>query len=171
VNDRFHTQALADYHRLTAFDCGKPELDLWLRDSARHAESHRTCRTFIWHRGDNVVVAYFSLAAHLIERRTLPKKLAHGSPNQIPAVLLARLALDKTLHGQGLGGVLLSDALSRAITAGTHLGVRFVIVDAIDDQTAAFYRAYAFTPIPDDPHRLVHKASSIAADLASASES
>jgi GNAT superfamily N-acetyltransferase len=126
------TEALHDRHRLTTFDCGKPELDIWLRESARHAGAHRTCRAFVWHIGDGLVVAYFSLAAYLIERDILPKSLGHGAPAQIPAVLLARLALDKTLHGRGLGGVLLVDALSRAVAAGTQIGVRFVVVDAID---------------------------------------
>ena len=166
----FVAQAVGDQHILAGFDCGKPELDLWLRDSARHAERHRTCRTFVWHTGDNAVVAYFSLAAHLIERAVLPRGLAHGAPTQIPAVLLARLALDKTLHGQGLGGVLLADALGRAVEAGLRIGVRFILVDAIDDQAAGFYRAHGFTPVPGDPHRLVRKASSIAADLGITSE-
>jgi GNAT superfamily N-acetyltransferase len=166
VSDGFFTEALNDEHRLTAFDCGKPELDLWLRDSARHAEAHRTCRTFVWHAGDGVVLAYFSLAAHLLERDVLSKSLGRGAPAQIPAVLLARLALDKTLQGQDLGGVLLFDALSRAISAGTHIGVRFVAVDAVDDTAAAFYQAHGFKPVPADSHRLVRKATSITADLA-----
>jgi GNAT superfamily N-acetyltransferase len=169
--DGFLTEAINGGHRLTAFDCGKPELDLWLRDSARHAENHRTARTFVWHAGDRVVMAYFSLAAHLIERDELSKKLARGNPAQIPAVLLARLALDKTLHGRGLGGVLLSDALSRAVLAGTSVGCRFVVVDAIDNGAAAFYQAYGFTPVPNEPHRLVRKVSDIATDLEEHDES
>jgi GNAT superfamily N-acetyltransferase len=165
VPEGFVTEAIADGHRLTAFDCGKPELDLWLRDSARHAESHRTARTFVWHEGDGVVVAYYSLAAHLIERDTLSKKQARGNPAQIPAILLARLALDKTLHGRGLGSVLLADALFRAVAASINVGCRFVVVDAIDVTAASFYEAHGFTPIPDDPYRLVRKLSDIAADL------
>lgn len=162
----FVTQALADTHRLTTFDSGRPELDIWLRDSARHAERHRTSRTFVWHAGDEVVVAYFSLAAHLIERSELPKGLAHGAPAQIPAVLLARLALDKALHGRGLGGILLYDALARATVAGENVGVRFVVVDAIDKAATSFYQAHGFRPVPGDARRLVRKASSIATDLA-----
>jgi GNAT superfamily N-acetyltransferase len=161
----FVTQPFGDQHKLTGFDCGKPELDLWLRNSARHTERYRTSRTFVWHTGDDVVVAYYSLAAHLIGRAVLPRGLAHGAPEQIPAVLLARLALDKTLHGRGLGGVLLADALRKAVEAGLRVGVRFVVVDAIDDQAAGFFGAHGFKPIPNDPHRLVRKASSIAADL------
>jgi len=107
----------------------------------------------------------------LIDRAVLPRGLAHGAPTQIPAVLLARLALDKTLHGRGLGGVLLADALRKAVDAGLRVGVRFVVVNAIDDSATGFYRAHGFKPIPDDPHRLVRKARSIAADLDIAGES
>lgn len=164
----FVAEALNQGHRLTAFDCGKPELNRWLHDSAHHAESHRTSRTFVWHAGDRVVVACYSLAAHLLERDTLPKRLGRGAPAQIPAVLLARLAVDKTLHGKRLGGRLLTEALFRAVLAGRQVGVRFVVVVAIDEQAAGFYRAHGFTPLPDDGHRLVRKASSIAANIADA---
>ena len=136
-----------------------------MRRQTRLNQRHRTSRTFVWHTGDDVVVAYYSLAAHLIGCAVLPRGLAHGAPAQIPAVLLARLALDKTLHGRGFGGVLLADALRKAVGAGLRVGVRFVVVDAIDDHAAGFYRAHGFKSIPVDPHRLVRKASSIAADL------
>jgi GNAT superfamily N-acetyltransferase len=77
----------------------------------------RTARTFGWHAEDELVVAYFSLAAHLVVRAELPPKVARGAPEAIPAVLHARLALDRSLHRRGLGGELLLDALSRAVQA------------------------------------------------------
>ena len=163
---QFVTEAIGDSHRLTSFDCGKPELDMWLRDSARHAENHRTARTFVWHAGDGVVVAYYSLAGHLIEREELSQRLARGNPARIPAILLARLALDKRLQGGGLGGVLLFDALSRAAAASRNVTCRFVVVDALDKDAAGFYLAHGFHPVPGDPHRLVRKMSDIEADLA-----
>jgi GNAT superfamily N-acetyltransferase len=162
---RFLPQAIGESHRLTGFECGKPELDMWLRDSARHAEGHRTARTFVWHTGDEAVVAYYSLAAHVIEREELGSKLGRGNPARIPAILLARLALDKSLHGRGFGGVLLADALSRAVAASLNVACRFVVVDATDADAAGFYQAHGFTPVPGDALRLVRKISDIAADL------
>jgi predicted N-acetyltransferase YhbS len=80
-------------------------------------------------------------------------------------VLLARLALDAGLHGDGLGGELLWDALTRARAASNIAAARLVVVDAVSAEAAAFYRHHGFTPIPDTPHRLVQKMSDISAAL------
>jgi GNAT superfamily N-acetyltransferase len=125
----------------------------------------RTAKTFVWHRGDSVIVAYFSLAAHLVVRETLPKSIARGAPEAIPAILLARLGLDRTLHGQGLGGELLWDALTRAVTASDIAAARVVVVDAIHDEAARFYEHHGFSRIPGPSQRLVQKLSDIVAAL------
>lgn len=163
----FTPEPFSVQHEAATFDCGKPELDMWLRESAAHAEAMRSCRTFVWCRsGEREVVAYYSLAAHVVRRDDIGK-IGRGSPDEIPAVLLARLALNRSLQGQHLGGVLLADALARAVLAGTSVGARFVVVDAIDDAAAKFYVKHGFQPVPDDPHHLVRKMSSVAGDVAS----
>jgi predicted N-acetyltransferase YhbS len=110
-------------------------------------------------------VAYFTLAAHLIAREALPKRTGRGSPSVIPAILLARLALDRSLQGQGLGAELLWDALARAVAANRHAAARVVVVDAADEQGASFYEHFGFEPVPGHPNRLVQKISSIEAAL------
>jgi predicted N-acetyltransferase YhbS len=115
------------------FRCGNQALDVWLREHAATAQAKRTSVTFVWTRGDDVVVAYYSLAPHLIENADLPRRLGRGDPRQIPAILLARLALAEELRGSGLGGVLLYDALTRAVAASQQVGGRYVVVDAIAD--------------------------------------
>jgi GNAT superfamily N-acetyltransferase len=161
----FVSEPLADPHQLEQFSSGKDALDIWLQRHARHAQSMRTARTFVWHTGDQVVVAYFSLAAHLVVRADLPPKLGRGAPDAIPAVLLARLALDRSLHGQGLGGELLLDALSRAVQASEVAAARLVVVDAIDEAAVAFYQHHGFTAVPGNRQRLVQKISDIVAAL------
>ena len=101
---RYVSETLADHHKLERFDSGSEALDTWLHGYARHAQAMRTARSFVWHGGDQVVVAYFSLASHLVVRADLPAKLGRGSPDAIPAVLLARLALDRSLRGRGSVG-------------------------------------------------------------------
>lgn len=161
----FTSELLREDHDSTGFDSGNVDLDSWLRDHAMHASAMNTGRTFIWHAGDGVVVAYFTLAAHLVARETLAKRTGRGSPDVIPAILLARLALDRAQQGQGLGSELLWDALSRAVAANRQAAARLVVVDAVDERAASFYGHFGFEPIPGNRARLVQKLSSIEAAL------
>ncbi|MFP5318156.1 MAG: GNAT family N-acetyltransferase [Acidimicrobiia bacterium] len=161
----FRSEELREPHDCTQFVSGNPDLDAWLSDCALHASAMNTGRTFVWHAGDGVVVAYVTLAAHLVDRQTVSKRAGRGSPSVIPAILLARLALDSSLQGQGLGAELLWDALSRAIAANRQAAARLVVVDAVDGTAASFYRRFGFEPIPGNELRLVQKLSSIEAAL------
>lgn len=151
-------------HQVGGFHSGRPELDTWLRQHALGAAARRTARTFVWHQGDAVVIAYYSLAAHLLQREELPSSVGRGGPRQIPTVLLARLALDESLHGQGIGGALLAEALGRVLAVTETVAARFVVVDAIDEGAADFYSHHGFRRIPGTL-RLVQKVSDIAAAL------
>lgn len=111
------------------------------------------------------VLAYVSLAAHVVARADVSDKLARGSPDRIPAILLARLALSHGLQGSGLEGELLWDVLSRNVAASQLTGARGVVVDAVDPQAASFYRHHGFQPVPKSPFRLVQKTNDIAAAL------
>jgi GNAT superfamily N-acetyltransferase len=159
------SERLSAEHLIDDFESGQGALDDWLKQSAVQAQAMRTAQTFVWHGGDRVVVAYFSLAAHLVLRGDVPKRAGRGSPLSIPAVLLARLALHSALQGQGLGGELLWDALSRAVEASNIAAARLVVVDAIDDRAARFYEHHGFIAVPGNAHRLVQKVSDIAAAL------
>jgi GNAT superfamily N-acetyltransferase len=163
-----HSEALdPQRHVTTLFDSGEPELDTWLRDHAVGAEARRVARTFVWcQTQDSVsVLGYYSLTGHRLLREDLPKSIGHGSPAEVPAVLLARLALDTRLHGQGLGGALLADALERVVTATALVAARFVVVDALHENAATFYAHHGFRRIPGTL-RLVQKISDVAAALA-----
>lgn len=157
-------------HDPGSFHSGEPDLDSWLRNHAGNSEVKRITRTFVWcNEGSRNVVAYYSLMGHKIVREGLPKNLAHGSPSEVPAVLLARLALDETLQGRGLGGVLLVDALRRIVAATEIVGARFVVVDAIHERAArfyehCFYEHYGFVRLPGS-NRLYRKVSAVKSDL------
>lgn len=157
--------ALDEEHGLDSFDCGKGQLNIWLSKYAMHAQRNNTARSFVWTEDDGTdVVAYYSLAGHVVEKETLPTRVGRGSPDQIPTVMLARLALDVRLHGHGLGGQLLADAMARAVEASRNVAARFMVVDAIDEPAVAFYERYGFTCIPG-ALRLVQKMTSIAAAI------
>jgi GNAT superfamily N-acetyltransferase len=150
-----------------AFDCGQPTLTAWLTRHASIAQAKRTARVFVWtEEGDTAVLAYFTLSAHEIVAADLPRRLARGMPERIPAVLLGKLALDRRLHGQGLGGHLLFDAYQRVLAATRTVAARYLVVDAVDDEAARFYEHYGFIRSPAKPSmRMVRKISDIQADV------
>lgn len=151
-------------HDLSGFACGNQTLDHWLRSAALAADAMGTARTYLW-TDEEAVVGYFSLCPHEVRRDDLPAKLGHGGPHSIPAILLARLALDRRLHGQGLGASLLLDALGRATDAIEIAGGRLIVIDAIDESARRFYERHGFRSIPSRPTRLFRKASDVAAAL------
>ena len=156
--------ALDDGHDLTEFRSGKPDLDRWLRDHARSSAGQGT-RTYLLLDDQDVIVGYLALAPHVLVRDEAPKKVGRGAPRQIPCILLAKLALAKELQGQGLGAELLVRALRMTIEAARIAGGKLVIVDAIDNAAAAFYRHHDFEPLPNRPDRLVMKLSTAARAL------
>src|SRR5688500_11822976 len=103
-----------------------------------HAAAMRTAKTFAWHNGAGAAAGCFTRAAQLVVRERVPRRIGRGAPAAIPAILLARLALARPLHGQGLGGELLWDALSRAVAASEKAAARVIVVDAIDESAARF---------------------------------
>lgn len=95
----------------------------------------------------------------------MPTKTGRGSPDAIPSILLARLALATSLQGEGWGSVLLVDALGVAVEAVRKVGGRLLVVDAIDDDAVGFYEHHGFSEVPENPRRLVMKASDAARTL------
>jgi GNAT superfamily N-acetyltransferase len=153
-------------HDLSALDSGEPEIDGWLRRHAADAETRRVARTFVWvadERAD-LVVGYYTLTGHRLGRDALLAGIGRGSPTEIPAVLLARLALDRRQQGTGTGGAMLADAMGRIVVATQTVAARFVVVDAQHERAAAFYEHHGFRRIPGTL-RLVQKVSDIAAAM------
>ncbi|GAC1610690.1 MAG: GNAT family N-acetyltransferase [Mycobacteriales bacterium] len=163
----FRSEPLDDArHELTAFNSGEPDLDDWLREHAAGAAARRVARTFVWvdPTAPDVVLGYYSLTGHRLVRDDLPRSVGRCSPTEIPAVLLARLALDTTGQGSGAGGALLADALARIVVATDIVAARFVVVDALHEKAAAFYQHHGFRQIPGTL-RLIQKVSDVAAAL------
>jgi GNAT superfamily N-acetyltransferase len=161
----YRVEPLADGHDLNEFACGRRALDEWLMRHARSATRQGTRTYLLVDETSGTVAGYFALAPHLIEREQTPRSLGRGAPQLIPAILLAKLALHERVQGQGLGAELLVHALRTILAAARAAGGRIVVVDAIDDDAASFYRAHDFQPSPTNPHRLVLKLSTAARAL------
>jgi predicted N-acetyltransferase YhbS len=104
-------------------------------------------RTYVVHRR-LAVVGYYSLAPGSVLRKEATVRASTSSPEPIPIVLLARLAVDQREQGQGLGSALLKDALQRAYAGAEIIGGRAILVHAIDAEAAAFYRRFGFESCP-----------------------
>lgn len=161
----YRVEPLAAGHDLDAFDCGHDALTDWLRRHARSATGQGTRTYLLIEQATGAVAGYFAVAPHLLERDHAPSGIGRGAPQRIPAILLAKLTLQKELHGQGLGGELLVHALTTVVVAARSVGGRIVVVDAVDEDAASFYRAHDFHPSPTDPHRLIIKLSTAARAL------
>lgn len=151
-------------HDVRDFTCGETSLDVWLRERAFAATARRTARTWVWVDEAGAVVGYYALAAHRVSREGVPNKIGRGGPVEIPAVLLARLALSESLRGHGLGAVLVADALDRIIDATRTVAARLVVVDALHERVAQFYESLGFRRIPGSL-LLVQKITDIEAAL------
>jgi len=158
-------EARGAHHELESFRCGTRSLDEWLCRHARNAAGQGTRTYVLVGEPGNQVAGYFAIAPHLLSRGDAPKTVTRGAPERIPAILLAKLALDERLHGRGLGSELLIHALATIIAAARTAGGRIIVVDALDDAARAFYRAHDFREIPSNPHRLVMKLSTAAGAL------
>lgn len=154
-------------HDLSAFDCGAPALNDYLRKYAWQNHQNRSARTYVTTR-DSRVVGYYTLAAGSVCREDTPPRVAKGLGNYpVPIILLARLAVDRTEQGKGLGAALLRDAILRAAQAADIVGCRAVLVHAKDQHAQAFYRKYGFEPSPIDELHLYLLMKDIKASLAS----
>lgn len=140
---------------LEAFGCGAAASDEWLVRFALADQRAGSSATYVLERGSRII-GFYTLAPHVIEPADAATRLRAGLPGRrpIPVFLLARLGLDRSEHGTGLGAALLADALARCSVAATEVGGRAVVVHAKDEAAAGFYRRFGFTPLPGNPHHL-----------------
>lgn len=125
-------------HDFSGFDCGKPQLNDWLKIHAARSEG-RSARTYVACEGTKIV-GYYCISAGSVERTHLPSNVRkHGLPNPIPVSIIGRLARDISYKGRGLGSDLLSDAVKRILLASETIGVRGIIVHALDADSTQFY--------------------------------
>ena len=144
-------ERLTAHHDLPAFHNGKhPSLDDWLRNRAFASEGF-SARTYVVcdEQVPGRVIAYHAISTAMEQRAALPTaKLRRGMPEQIPLLLIGRLAIDRAFQGIGLGTELLADALRRCFAASEIAGTRGVIAHAIDDDAVRFYQRHGFVLSP-----------------------
>lgn len=152
--------AITADHITVSFASGNSVMDSWLKKHALGNEG-KASRTYVVTERSNVVIAYYSLAMGGILVSDLPRRLRHDNPKQVPVTVLGQLAVDAQHAGRGLGGSLLREALSRTYQVAHSVGVRGVLVHAIDDLAERFYRRYGFVALPGGMKTLILPIESI----------
>lgn len=145
-----------DGHDRSQFDCGVDELNEWLRTQASQQQRRGNAVTFVAvHRDDGRVIGYYSSLTYRLDLAEAEAAYGRGTRRYpVPALLLARLAVSRRHHGEGVGAELLVHALRTAAEVADKVGVEILVVHAIDSNAAAFYRHFGFTPFVDHELRL-----------------
>lgn len=143
-------------HERRDFSCGVEALDDWFHRRAGQDEKRDVARIFVAIDDALGVVGFYSLSAYTLSIVDLPTGQAKRLPRYdlLPAALIGRLARDSRVQGQGVGDLLLADAVRRIVSAADTLAVYAIIVEAKDEQAAAFYSSFGFAPFPNRPLRL-----------------
>lgn len=164
-------EPLTGHHNRNGFDCGVDALNAWLRHIALQHQDKGISRTFvavpssdqIIERYQNLgyedvghasILGFYALASAFVFLDDLPPELAKRYPRQVPVTRLGRLAIRSDMQGQGLGRLLLADALNRAQSAAQSVGSAGIFVDAKDDMSSRFYQSFGFQLCGDQPLKL-----------------
>ncbi|MEM9922199.1 MAG: GNAT family N-acetyltransferase [Cyanobacteria bacterium P01_D01_bin.50] len=156
---KFHISLLdTSFHDRESFDCGKPQLNNYLKKIAGQDAKKGYSKTFAATTEVNKkkIVGYYCTSASSIELENIPENLSKRLPKYpAPAMLIGRLAVDKGMQGQRLGETLLMHALNKAVRATSEIAIFAVRVDALDEEPKKFYLHYGFKAFKDKKFSLL----------------
>jgi predicted N-acetyltransferase YhbS len=155
---------LSESDHLDAFLSGERSLDHWLVERALANQVAGFSRTYVTTDGKRVV-GYHAVSSFAILRTHATRRAGRQGPQQIPAVLLGRLAVDEEHKGNGLGAGLLRHSMELTVAASDTIGVRLLVVNALHHKAAAFYRRFGFEPSPTNPLDLMITVQDIVASM------
>jgi GNAT superfamily N-acetyltransferase len=149
--------AIEAWHSAAHFLSGVPSLDDWLRKHALQSYRSGGSRVFVTTETGSDVLGYYALAAGAVMPREASARLVRGlAANQaVPVVLLGRLAVDARYQGQHLGRSLLVDAMTRVLQAGELIGIRALLVHAVDERARNWHAQFGFERSPTHPLHLI----------------
>jgi GNAT superfamily N-acetyltransferase len=148
-------QPLAATHLLDGFNCGEPSLDDWLKRCALTNHLSGASRTFVVVDTAQCVLGYYALAAGAVAHQEATGAVRRNMPDPVPVMVLARLAVDARAQGIKLGAALLQDAVTRVQSVAENVGVRALLVHALNERAKQFYEHYGFRASPMHPMTLM----------------
>ncbi|MCE3602726.1 GNAT family N-acetyltransferase [Massilia sp. P8910] len=158
----FRIAQLDTAHDRTTFSCDREPLDRYLKQQVSQDVKRRVAACFVALADGQRIAGYYTLASGGLLLADLPDNVSKKLPRYptVPVVRMGRLAVDKVFAGQGLGGALLADALDRAVSS--EIAAFAMIVDAKDEEAAAFYLRHGFIALPESPLVLFLPLSTVA---------
>lgn len=157
-------EPLTEKHELDEFRSGEASLDEWVAERAWANQLAGFSRTYVTTDGVRVV-GYYAISSFAILRADATRRARKQGPRQIPAILLGRLAVDEEHQGHGLGAGLLRHAMELTVAASEAIGVRVLVLNAIHDRAADFYRRFGFESSPTNPLDLMITVKDISASM------
>jgi len=160
----YHVEPLSDKHQREEFSCGVQPLDRYLQKQARQDASKGVSAAFVITPDGATIAGFYTLSSTELKLRDLPDDFAKKLPRypSVPAALLGRLAVSTKFRRQGLGEVLLIDAMRRVLSTTRDIASTAIVVDAKDESVRQFYMQYDFVPLPLHPNRLFFPVKKIA---------
>jgi len=151
---KYRVLPLAAAHDRSSFRCGVEPLDRYFREQVTQDVRRRVTACFVAVAATGDVAGFYTLASASVLLGDLPVALGRKLPRypSVPAVRMGRLAVDCQFAGRGLGGALLADALVRVIRS--EIAAWAVVVEAKNEEGAAFYRHHGFVALPGSPRTL-----------------
>jgi GNAT superfamily N-acetyltransferase len=147
-------EKLARSHAVETFDCGDENLNRFLSRFAWQSQQSNASQTYLG-LADNRVVGFYTLVVGEVAHDGAPERLTRGlARHPVPIMLLARLGVDISWQGKGVGAGLLRDSILRTLQAADIAGIRAFVVHAKDDAVARFYQHFGFAGSPSDPLHL-----------------
>ncbi len=147
-------EKLSAVHSLDNFDCGVTDLNRFFIEHALQNQRANSANTYVALENDTII-GFYSLSVGSVIHAQVPKRISKGlAKHPVPVMILARLAVDKTQHGKGIGKGLLKDALLRTKQASDIAGIRALLVHAKDDNVKQWYQYFDFNESPTDPLHL-----------------
>lgn len=144
----------ASKHARNLFDCGVDALNMYLQRFANQDQKRGLTKVYVLAEQDQII-GYYTLSAHFVLRDELPDNIKLGGYSDLPFLLLGRLAVDKAFQGQGYGDALIVHAFENTKHATEKFGILGILVDAKDDNAAAFYEGFGFRRLLATNNRLV----------------
>lgn len=164
----WHEQPIARGHDRESFDCGEPALNEFLRLHARKNHDLGGAKTFLAVSAADgmTILGFYSLAPASLAFARTPELVKRGlARHDVPVFRLARLAVDLSVQGRGLGGQLLLAACRRCLLASSQVGGMAMLIDAKNERAACWYAGYGAVPLLDQPLSLLLPLKTIQAAL------